>query len=120
MPVAAQRLPALDARERNYARVDASDAVAPAQGRVWAYVGTSAGRRRLRRGRAEGRAVVSRDYPERTRAAFAARGPAALADLDESAALDGLAVWDLERVGGQRMPKPSPLVIRPMSLESPT
>ena len=38
--------------------------------------------RRLERARADGAAVVSRDYLERTRAAFAALGPAALADFE--------------------------------------
>jgi hypothetical protein len=98
VPVAAAQLPALDRRERNYDRVDVTDAVAPLPGTVWAYVGTAAGRRRLRRAREGGRAVVSRDYLERTRAAFAALGAAALAEFERTAALDGLPVWELERL----------------------
>jgi hypothetical protein len=99
VPVAgAAQLRALDRRERNYERVDVTPAVAPSRGTVWAYVGTPAGRRRLCRARDGGRAVVSRDYLERTRAAFAALGAAALAEFERTAALDGLPVWELERL----------------------
>jgi gamma-glutamylcyclotransferase (GGCT)/AIG2-like uncharacterized protein YtfP len=98
VPVDEQQLPALDHRERNYDRVDVTDAVAAARGTVWAYVGTSAGRSRLQRARDGGRAVVSRDYLERTRAAFTALGTAALAEFERTAALDGLPVWELERL----------------------
>jgi dephospho-CoA kinase len=98
VPVAEERLPALDRRERNYDRVDVTDVVPAARGTVWAYVGTSAGRRRLRHARDRGRAVVSRDYLERTRAAFAALGAGALAEFERTAALDGLPVWELERL----------------------
>jgi hypothetical protein len=97
VPVDPSQLPALDRRERNYERVDVSAAVAGARGTVWAYVGTPAGRERLARARAEGRAVVSRDYLERTRAAFAAVGVAALAEFESTAAVGDLPVWDLER-----------------------
>jgi hypothetical protein len=100
VPVAEDQLPALDRRERNYDRVDVTDGVPAARGKVWAYIGTPAGRRRLRRARERGRAVVSRDYLERTRAAFAALGAAALAEFERTAALDGLPVWELERVPG--------------------
>jgi hypothetical protein len=98
VPVAADALAAVDRRERNYDRVDVTAAVAPAPGRVWAYVGTAGGRERLLAARGAGRAVVSRDYLERTRAAFAALGPAALAEFERSAATGDLPVWDLERV----------------------
>jgi hypothetical protein len=98
VPVEAAQLPALDRRERNYDRIDVTDAVDPAPGTVWAYVGSAAGRRRLRHGRDSGRAVVSRDYLERTRAAFAALGTAALAEFERTAAPDGLPVWELERL----------------------
>ncbi|HEV2058961.1 MAG TPA: hypothetical protein VGR11_06355, partial [Solirubrobacteraceae bacterium] len=65
---------------------------------VWAYVGGALGRGRLVQARADGVAVVSRDYLERTRAAFAALGAAALADFEVTAADADLPVWDLERV----------------------
>ena len=97
VPVEDAQLPAIDRRERNYERVDVSTAVSPARGTVWAYVGSAAGRRRLRRAREHGAAVVSGDYLERTRAAFASLGAAALADFEATAALGDLPVWDLER-----------------------
>ena len=59
---------------------------------------TAAGRRRLRHARDVGRVVVSRDYLDRTRAAFARLGAAALAEFDRTAAPDGLPVWELERL----------------------
>jgi hypothetical protein len=91
------QLPAIDHRERNYERVDCSDAVTPARGTVWAYVGSAEGRRRLDRARAAGLAVISRDYLERTRASIAALGDDARADFEASAAVGDLPVWDLER-----------------------
>jgi Gamma-glutamyl cyclotransferase, AIG2-like len=98
VPVSAAALPALDRRERNYDRVDVTGAVPAARGTVWAYVGSEAGRGRLQRAREHGRAVVSRDYLERTRAAFAALGAAALAEFERTAALGDLPVWELERL----------------------
>ncbi|MEA2131569.1 MAG: hypothetical protein QOJ85_4460 [Solirubrobacteraceae bacterium] len=98
MPVTTAQLPELDRRERNYDRIDVTGAVTPARGTVWAYVGNATGRGRLRRARAAGTAVVSRDYLERTRAAFAALGADALAQFERSAALGDLPVWELERV----------------------
>jgi hypothetical protein len=99
VPVTAAQLPALDRRERNYDRVDVTAAVEPGgRGTVWAYVGNDEGRARLRRARAAGGAVVSRDYLQRTRAAFAARGAAALAEFERTAALGDLPVWDLLRL----------------------
>jgi hypothetical protein len=98
VPVAAGELPAIDRRERNYDRVDVTAAVEGAPpGTVWAYVGNDEGRERLRRARDAGGAVVSRDYLERTRAAFAALGDAALEEFEASAATDSLPVWELER-----------------------
>ena len=98
VPVDDAQLPVIDHRERNYERVDVTGAVTPARGIVWAYVGGATGRGRLERARAGGAAVVSRDYLERTRAAFAALDPAALADFEASAAVGDLPVWDLQRV----------------------
>ena len=56
-----EQLEALDRRERNYDRRDVSDFV-QLDGRVWAYVGSAAGRRRLEQGRRRGTAVISRGY----------------------------------------------------------
>jgi hypothetical protein len=92
------QLPVIDHRERNYERIDVTgDVTPPGRGTVWAYAGAAAGRHRLEQARADGAAVVSRDYLERTRAAFAALGPAALADFEASAAVGDLPVWDLQR-----------------------
>jgi hypothetical protein len=102
VPVEPGELPVIDRRERNYERIDVTDLVVPARGTVWAYVGTAGGRERLRRARGAGSAVVSRDYLERTRAAFAALGPAALAEFERTAAVAGLPVWELERLDGAR------------------
>jgi cation transport regulator ChaC len=68
-------LRALDARERNYARVEVSglldaDLGAP----VWAYAGLPEARRRYARAAAAGTAVVARAYLESVRAGFAAYG----------------------------------------------
>ena len=56
-------LAALDARERNYDRVDVTALVEPSlAGPVWAYVGSAAGRARCAAGRADGTAVVTEEY----------------------------------------------------------
>jgi len=82
----------LDARERNYERVDVSAAVPGAPGLVWTYRGSAAGRARLRRGLRHGSAVVDRAYLDAVRAGFAALGIADDADPG------GLPVMELERV----------------------
>jgi hypothetical protein len=99
MPVAEHDLAELDLRERNYDRVDVSDAIdGPAPGRVWAYRGSPAGQARLRAGLAAGRAVVSRDYLDGVVAGIAAFAPDEAAPVARSPAEGGLAVLDLERV----------------------
>jgi hypothetical protein len=70
-PVTDDELERLDRRERNYERRDVTDLVeADLGGRVWAYVGSVAGRNRLAQGRSRGTVVVSRGYLEKVRAAF--------------------------------------------------
>jgi hypothetical protein len=98
VPVDAAQLPALDHRELNYDRVEVTAAVPAARGTVWTYIGTETGRDRLQRAREHGRAVVSRDYLERTRAAFAALGPAALEEFERTGDVGDLPVWDMDRV----------------------
>jgi len=67
----AARLAALDDRERNYERREVTDLVDADHGaRVWAYVGSAAGRLRLARGRRRGTAVVSHGYLEKVRSAL--------------------------------------------------
>jgi cation transport regulator ChaC len=95
LPVAEAELPGLDARERNYARVDVSghlDADLP--GRVWTYVGLEAARERFAAGRREGRLAIASSYYERVLAGFDLLGqrqrferstaplPAPVADLE--------------------------------------
>ena len=70
--VSAAELELLDRRERNYDRIDVTESVHGIDGRVWTYCGSAAGRERLRRGRAEGRAVISRDYLEKVHAGLSA------------------------------------------------
>ena len=63
VPMSEAGLRGLDERERNYERVEVTDAIRPRPaGRVWTYVGDEDARDRYRRGRADGRAVVSREY----------------------------------------------------------
>ena len=78
-------LPALDARERNYARADVGALVSPVlDGPVYAYVGLAASRERFAAARDAGRAVVSRPYHDAVRAGFAGLGADALAEFDRS------------------------------------
>jgi cation transport regulator ChaC len=75
LPVADHELPGLDARERNYARVEVGDAVDPGLGgRVWTYTGLEAARERLAVGLREGRAAIASSYLERVQAGFEALG----------------------------------------------
>lgn len=76
-PVSPEQLALLDRRERNYVRRDVSAfCELPRDGvRVWTYLGSGPGRRRLTRARATASAVVDRTYLEGVRAAFARLGP---------------------------------------------
>ncbi len=97
-PASADQLELLDRRERNYDRVDVTASIDSAPGRVWAYLGSSGGRERLRRGRQEGTAVVSRDYERKVHEGFRALGRQEYEAFLSSSDLDGLPVWNLERV----------------------
>lgn len=97
-PVSAAALELLDARERNYDRVEVTASIESAPGRVWAYVGSTEGRERLRRAREAGTAVISRDYERKVHSGFRALGGAEYESFLASSSLDGLPVWDLERV----------------------
>ena len=66
----------LDARERNYARVDVTDAVdADLGGPVYAYHGRDEAVARFEAGHRGGRAVVARAYLDGVRAAFPELAP---------------------------------------------
>lgn len=96
--VPAATLRALDRRERNYVRCDVTDRADPAAGRVWAYLGRADARARCARAREAGTAAVARPYAAQVRAAFAARGAAALAAYEASTAAPGMPIVDLERI----------------------
>jgi hypothetical protein len=99
LPVDDDQLAAFDQRERNYVRRDLTALSPLAQEgiRVWAYVGSPAGRRRLTRARAAGRAVIDRTYLEGVREGFKRLGPAEYATCAPSLDPDGLPVVRLNR-----------------------
>jgi len=98
-PVGQDELEALDRRERNYDRIDVSDQIdVDCGGPIWTYRGSRAGRERLSRARAAGRAVVSRDYIDHVVAGFRAVGSEQQRAFRASSDLEGLPVWDLDRV----------------------
>lgn len=106
MPVTPDELARLDERERNYVRRDITawfDGPSEAS-RIWTYVGSPGGRRRLRTGRSSGRAVIDRAYLEGVITAFKRLGPGEYARSAPSLHPDGLRVLALERrdlvVGG--------------------
>ncbi len=71
LPAPPARLAALDRRERNYARVEVTEAIDDPPGRVWAYVGRPAARARLR---GADRAVIAAGYLRDVERGFAALG----------------------------------------------
>ena len=92
-------LAGLDRRERSYERHEVTPFVdADVDGPVWAYVGRPEARERLRRGRADGTAVVSRAYHDKVRADFAALGAPMLRDFDRTTAPLTLPLVELVRV----------------------
>jgi hypothetical protein len=97
LPVDEPGLAELDLRERNYERVDVSDRVAPQGTRVWAYVGSPAGRERLRVGCAHGTAVIDANYLRSVSDGFAALGEAEHSACRASLDPDGLPVVELTR-----------------------
>jgi cation transport regulator ChaC len=99
LPVDHDQLAALDRRERNYVRRELT-ALCPLAGediRVWAYVGSPAGRRRLTTARAAGRAVIHRAYLAAVREGFERLGPGEYAACSPSLDPDGLPVLPLVR-----------------------
>jgi hypothetical protein len=79
LPADAGVLAGLDARERQYERVDVSAGVAAVEGPVFAYLGRAPGRARVAAGRAGAAEVaVQRAYLDLVEAAFARLGDGAL------------------------------------------
>lgn len=98
-PVDPGSLADLDRRERNYDRIDVTDAIdSPPDGRVWAYRGSRDGRARLQAGLGAGTAVVQRSYLEHVEDGFRRLGPDQHADFLATSDLDSLPLLDLERV----------------------
>jgi gamma-glutamyl AIG2-like cyclotransferase len=99
-PVEAEALAALDERERNYERRDVTGEVSPAPvgERVWAYFGRAEARDRFERGRAAGKAVVSRRYRDDLRDGFGHLGEAELRRFADSTDDPGVPEHDLIRV----------------------
>jgi len=105
LPAGPATLDALDARERQYERVDVTAAVTPAAAtgaRVWTYVGRAPGRARAAAGRSGAGAgavvVIQRSYVELVERAFAALGEDALARYRASTEPPPFPVLELARV----------------------
>jgi cation transport regulator ChaC len=92
LPVDAERLAQLDAREINYERVEVTAAFEPAGSptppvdalRVFTYVGLAAARERCQLGADEGNVIISSDYVGTVRRAFERRGSETLAEFDRT------------------------------------
>ena len=71
LPTTDEALALTDVRERNYHRVEVTERIAdPPEGPVFAYVGSEAGRARLRHGLTAGTAVVSDAYRSAVESGF--------------------------------------------------
>ena len=99
-PVAEDDLRVLDARERNYERVDATPRLVGESppGRVWTYVGTAGAVARYESGARDDRAVVSREYYTGVLDDFAALGDDALREFQASTAEPECPIVELERI----------------------
>lgn len=100
LPVDGHALRRLDARERNYERVEVTELVARARGRVWAYVGSEAARARMAEGLRAGRALVSQEYVDDVEDGFRRLGDHQLAAFRASTdpPPPGCEVVSLERI----------------------
>jgi len=99
LPVTRDQLARLDDRERNYVRRDVTAFcdVAGEAVRVWTFVGSPAGRRRLTTARSAGRAVIHRAYLESVLDAFQSLGPTEYDRCAPSLQDDDLPVLALDR-----------------------
>ncbi len=96
--IAPHDLRSLDERERNYRRVDVSDHVPSAPGRVWVYAGIDESRKRRARAHERGKLVAQRSYLEAVERSFLALGDGQLDRFRESTLAVDFPVLDLRRV----------------------
>ena len=101
VPVSPEELAELDARERNYARVEVTARVAgelPGDATIWTYLGLPAARQRAAGARAAGTLVLQRDYRDLVERGFAALGHAELEQYRASTAAPDCADLELTRI----------------------
>lgn len=96
-PVTPAQLPELDARERNYVRVDVSDRVDVDGARVWTYIGSDDGRARFAAANEAGTAVICGEYLRTVHAAFRALGATAYGACVASLRTGTIPVVELRR-----------------------
>ncbi len=96
--VAPAQLASLDARERNYDRVEVTASIDDPPGRTWAYLGSADGRARRAEGERLGALAIQRAYLERVRAGFGALGEDELRQFEASTDEPTLPVLDLTRI----------------------
>ncbi len=98
-PVTGEDLDALDRRERNYTRVDVTDAISPRPGAtVWAFLGSHEARGRYQAGARAGTAVVSAEYARGVEQGFERLGPEEAARFADSTDPPACPVVDLTRI----------------------
>jgi hypothetical protein len=98
LPVDADRLAALDARERQYERTDVTHAISPAPDDglpVWTYTGRPPGRARIRDAPP---VLIQRAYADLVASTFAAFGPTALTAYRASTDAPPFPLTDLTRI----------------------
>lgn len=97
--VSAHELEALDARERNYTRIEVTEMLEGApSGKAWTYVGTAEARGRYERGLSIGRAAVSQAYHDGVLEDFASLGSGALQEFAATTEPPSCPIRKLQRV----------------------
>ena len=97
-PVDAEGLAALDARERQYVRIEVSGLIAGIPGRIWTYAGSPGARARQDAARTAGTLVVVRSYRDAVLAGFDALGPGQRTAFEASTEPCAAPVADLVRI----------------------
>jgi hypothetical protein len=115
LPVQSSELPGLDARERNYERVQVTGELdRDLAGRVWTYRGLAEARERATLGDAEGRLVVPRSYRDGVLAAFGRLGQRTLFEASTAGCPP---VVDLDVI--HAVPPPSPRALTDLGPRTP-